>query len=160
MDLVEQAITASKYSSIHNVPILSVCTHSSSTDTLPPSSDQLNQYNLELLRCQRRHIATDDTAVAAQQRVVARRPVLLVDNYQSELEPFSDESLNPAAVVPQPERDAQLLQVWKEIVQSTAACGAASGEWRKRSYSPARRTTLGCLPFRFNYGFRLRSASI
>jgi len=160
MGLVEQAISASKYSSIHNVPVLSVCTKTDSLTTLPPSN-QLNEYNLELLRCQRRQTASDDTAAAALKQVCGRRPVLLVDNYKCELEPFSDESLNPSEVQPCPERDARLLQVWKEIIQSTAACGANGNDWRKRTYSPARRTTLGCLPFRFNYsGFRLRSASI
>lgn len=157
MDLVEQAISASKYSSIHNVPILSVCTKADSVSQLP-SSEKLNEYNLELLRCQRRQTSSDDTA-ATLKSVCGRRPVMVVDNYKCELEPFSDESLNPSEVQPCPERDSRLLSIWKEIIQSTAACGG--GDWRKRTYSPSRRTTLGCLPFRFNYsGFRLRSASI
>jgi len=157
MCLVEKAISASKFSSIHNVPILSVCTNADLVKEIP-TSEKLNEYNLDLLRCQRRHqecpYIMDDLDLA---KVTGRRPVMVIDNYRNELELWSDGSLNPSEVKPDTDRDSRLLAIWNEIVQSTAACGG--GE--KREYSPARRTTLGCLPFSFNYAaFRLRSASI
>jgi GTPase SAR1 family protein len=191
MDLVEQAISDSKrYSSIRNVPILSVCTKADSVREIP-CCEKLNEYNLELLRYQRRHPnALDDLDL---DQVVGRRPVIVIDNYWSEMDPVSDEpeftlfrkfdpqldnpqpddntsldtepdftstGVHPGQVTPCPARDSRLLSIWNEIIQSTAACGGGH-DMRKRNYSPARRTLLGCLPFSIsNNVFRLRSSSI
>uniref|UniRef100_H2ZHW4 Uncharacterized protein n=1 Tax=Ciona savignyi TaxID=51511 RepID=H2ZHW4_CIOSA len=155
MSLTEQAITTSKHACVNRVPILSIATKGDMFTSLKP--DVLHDYSLEHVLNERRVFSHTSrrSRLAPVPEVVAGAKI--VTNYRCELEPWSDESVNPSEVKSSPDRDANLLGVWREIVSRTAAC-SGNADRRKRAYSASSRPMCRCLPFRFDY-MRLRSAS-
>nr|CAB3260326.1 uncharacterized protein LOC100175113 [Phallusia mammillata] len=157
MSNIARAINTSKHASVNRIPIVSVATKTDLIEDKLPLHDRLHEYSLENLittqsfqqRPRRRRLPPVPEVVASTK---------LVDNYKCELEPWSDESANPSSMCSSPERDSQLLAVWREIISRTATC--SGGDRRKRAYSAGAqsRPMCRCLPFRLDY-MRLRSAS-
>lgn len=159
MSLVQQAITSSKMSSVNRIPVLSVATKS---DTLTEEQmegklKRLHEYDLEYLVEEQRH---QNHASARRRHPTSPESgsnTKLIVNYCCELEPWSDESLDPSSVQPSTDLDAKLLSLWRDIVRRTAACGGS--DRRKRLYSASNsHSFLRCFSFRFPYS-RLRSHS-
>ena len=144
------------------IPILSVATK---CDTLTEEEmktklPRLHEYDLEHLVEEQKQLARSP---GRRRHPTAPEPCTntkLIVNYCCELEPWSDESVNPASVQPSTDLDTKLLALWRDIVSRTAACGAS--ERRKRVFSATTSSNtnrvLRCLPFHFNYS-RLRSHS-
>lgn len=150
MTIVQQALATSKHASVNRTPIVSVTTKSDTLDeeysTALEKSRGIYGYSLEHL------LSSNDP----ERRFSEQAPRKVV-NYSCELEPFSDESANPASVQPSVEKDSQLLAVWRDIIsRTTSGC-----DRRKRANSTpssSRPQMCSCLPFRFDY-MRLRSGS-
>ena len=117
--------------------------------------DRLNEYDLAY------HVETQrQTNRSSRRRRHHTAPEVsstkLIVNYCSELEPWSDESVDPSSIESSPDLDSQLLALWRDIVSRTAA----SHGRRRRAFSTtaASRPVFRCLPFRITYS-RLRSQS-
>ena len=141
-----------------DIPILSAVTKSDvlSEKQLLAKMDRLHEYDLACrIEEQRR------TQRSSGRKRHPTAPELsntkLIVNYRSELEPWSDESINPNSIVSSPDLDSRLLALWREIVSRTAA---SYGGRRKRAFSTTAtsRPLCRCLPFRLSYS-RLRSHS-
>ncbi|XP_076805029.1 uncharacterized protein LOC143448946 [Clavelina lepadiformis] len=160
MTLVEQAISTSKHVSVNKIPTLSVATKSDvlSEKEMVDKLARLHEYSLQHLVSERRTLGNSNRRARLPSMPEVGPIPKVVINYSCELEPWSDESMNPSLVKPSPDRDTQLLSLWREIVSRTAPCGGA--DRRKRAYSAtaSSRPMCRCLPFRIDYS-RLRSAS-
>ena len=139
-----------------DVPILSVVTKS---DTLTEKQllakmDRLQEYDLAYRVEEQRQINRSSRRKRHPTAPELSNTKLIV-NYCSELEPWSDESINPNSIVSSPDLDSRLLALWREIVSRTAA---SYGGRRKRAFSTtaASRPICRCLPFPYS---RLRSQS-
>ena len=142
--------------SVADIPILSVVTKS---DTLTKNQlldkmKRLQEYDLAYHVEEQRQMSR-----ASRRKRHPTAPELtntkLIVNYCSELEPWSDESVDPSSIVSSPDLDSRLLGLWRDIVSRTANC-----DRRKRAYSAttAPHPICRCLPFKFPYS-RLRSRS-
>lgn len=138
------------------LPVVSVATKSDLVADLTSLEmrEHLTDYNME-------NVVHDQCQLSHRGRLPPLPEVAastkLVDNYRCELEPWSDESMNPSSVRPLPEKDSQLLAVWRDIISRTAACNSDRRK-RANSTSSHSRAFCRCLPFKFDYT-RLRSAS-
>ena len=119
-------------------------------DKLAPgdSTSSFSEYDFEQLifsNCEQCHTACVSKGNDKNNNNNNVFKVKKVSNYQCELEPWSDLSMDPSSMKSCPELDTALLSIWKEIVTRTAACGGAR---RKRNFSVSSKTGfVGCLPF-------------
>jgi len=148
LKLLQQAITSSKQTFINDVPVVSVVTK---MDKLAPgdSARSFSEYDFEhniYSNCEQCHNAyTVSKGSDKNNNNNNVFKVKKVSNYQCELEPWSDLSVDPSSMESCPELDTALLSIWKEIVTRTTACG---GSRRKRNFSVSSKSGfVGCLPF-------------
>lgn len=143
---------------IADIPILSVATKSDvlSERQLVAKMERLQEYDLGLKVEEQRQLNRSSRRKRHPTAPETSNTKVII-NYCCELEPWSDESVDPSSIAPSPHLDTQLLSLWREIVTRTAA---SSGSSRKRAFSTttASRPISRCLPFPFPYS-RLRSQS-
>ena len=141
------------------IPILSVATKCDilSEEQLESKLKRLHEYDLEHLVEERRLQNRASTRRRHPTAPESCSNTKLIVNYCCELEPWSDESLDPSSVQPSADLDTKLLSLWRDIVSRTVACGGSDRQ--KRVFSPSNSNSVfRCLPFRFHYS-RLRSHS-
>ena len=128
------------------------------SDLLSPEQKEeklkrLSDYDLD--EFVEKHRQSHHTPSRRQHRLTAdvKPTTKLIVNYCCELEPWSDESVNPNDMKSSDSLDANLLSLWREIVSRTAPGGVGDGQT-----SPCPKVMFGCFPVSFKYS-RIRSHS-
>jgi len=112
INMLINSMQSSKIQVIKNVPIISVVTKA---DDKQAEGGSLNEYNLEMSRLR----ATDKH----HSDWIGLNQPTRVDNYRHDFYSWDDKPMKATSVVASPANDRVFLNIWREIVTYTWACG-------------------------------------
>jgi len=112
INLLIDSMQSSKIQVIKNVPIISVVTKAESK---PIESCSINEYNLEMSRLKANDKHHSDW--------IGLNNPTRVNNYRCEYYSWDDQPISSNSIVASPTKDRVFLNIWREIVTYTWACG-------------------------------------